>query len=282
MSIMYHTTVVLCQSLKIDLFTVHNIVGLSHGYCRVSTACITKCFQKAGMCSFSGCGDNDDYNGNDSYDEEFNNWMIIDDDLPIYHIMDDREIVDAVLEERKKEANSTFPGEDNDGDNDDEKEERMPIKKPEVLNAVDFLRRTLEENEIGDLYFTTLNEIKAKLLVALPQKQSVITNFFRNEMSQNEIITFQFWNYPNFIGTHWWNLQENSFVYTSDVSPEINFDVLFREGLNYRKEVTYTPRLLLTDLKDSFGVHHLQASGFERLEYAESLEKLLTLRDNYN
>ncbi|XKL60444.1 hypothetical protein PGB90_007501 [Kerria lacca] len=93
--------------------------------------------------------------------------------------MDDGEIADAVLEKRKKEAdNSTFPGKDNDGD-DDEEEERIPIKRPELLNAADLLRRALKENEIGDLYFITLNEIEAKLLAALPQKQSIITEFFR-------------------------------------------------------------------------------------------------------
>ncbi|KAK7582263.1 hypothetical protein V9T40_013708 [Parthenolecanium corni] len=110
-------------------------------------------------------------------------WVTIDDDLPVYHTrtMDDREIADAVLEGREKEANnSTFPGEDNDGDKgEEEEEERIPVKRPEVSNAVNLLRRALEENEVGDLYFTTLNEIEAKLLAALPQKQSVITDVFR-------------------------------------------------------------------------------------------------------
>ncbi|XKL61545.1 hypothetical protein PGB90_008602 [Kerria lacca] len=136
-------------------------------------------FSKSRKCSFSGYSDDYDYDENDSYDEEFNDWMTVDDDLPIYHMMDDGEIVNAVLEKRKKEAdNSTFPGEDNDGD-DDEEEERIPVKRPEILNAMDLLSRALEENEVGDLNFTTLNEIEAKLLAALPQKQSIITDFFR-------------------------------------------------------------------------------------------------------
>ncbi|XKL67113.1 hypothetical protein PGB90_010533 [Kerria lacca] len=203
---------------KINIFNAIHM--MFNAWNRVSTACITKCFRKAGMCSFSGCGDDDDYDGNDSYDEEFNDWITVDDDLPIYHTMEDGEIVDAVLEERKKESdNTTFPGEDNDGDDDDEEEEeeeeRKPIKKPKFLNAVDFLRRVLKENEIGYLYFTTINEIEAKLLVTLPQKQSVITDFLEIEI--------------------------------------------------FQKEVTYTPRLLLTDLKDSFGVCPQQSVLYDEI-----------------
>uniref|UniRef100_A0A8D9AW22 Protein misato n=2 Tax=Cacopsylla melanoneura TaxID=428564 RepID=A0A8D9AW22_9HEMI len=67
----------------------------------------------------------------------------------------------------------------------------------------------------------------------------------------SEIITLQFGQYSNFIGTHWWNLQEAGFDYTPDLISDINHDVLFREGLNHRKEVTFTPRMLLVDLKGS-------------------------------
>lgn len=69
----------------------------------------------------------------------------------------------------------------------------------------------------------------------------------------SEIVTLQFGHYSNFIATHWWNLQESSFVYTSDpaIPKEINHDVLFREGQNRAREVTYTPRLVACDLKGS-------------------------------
>uniref|UniRef100_A0A1B6G8Y2 Protein misato n=1 Tax=Cuerna arida TaxID=1464854 RepID=A0A1B6G8Y2_9HEMI len=69
----------------------------------------------------------------------------------------------------------------------------------------------------------------------------------------NEIITLQFGHYSNFIGTHWWNCQEAGFEYIPDTPSEINHDVLFREGQTSRGEVTYTPRLLLVDLKGSLG-----------------------------
>ena len=68
-----------------------------------------------------------------------------------------------------------------------------------------------------------------------------------------EVLTLQFGHYSSFIGTHWWNLQESSFCYdlTDSSQQEINHDILFREGVNLRGERTYTPRLLVFDLKDS-------------------------------
>lgn len=55
-------------------------------------------------------------------------------------------------------------------------------------------------------------------------------------MSTREVITFQFGNYSNYIGAHWWNIQEAGFNYdpTSAIPSDINHDVLFREGQDYR------------------------------------------------
>ncbi|CAK9805721.1 Protein misato [Anthophora quadrimaculata] len=72
-------------------------------------------------------------------------------------------------------------------------------------------------------------------------------------MTSREILTIQLGHYSNFIGTHWWNLQETNFSYNPDNPSEINHDVLYREGENFKKQVTYTPRLLLVDLKGAFG-----------------------------
>lgn len=69
-----------------------------------------------------------------------------------------------------------------------------------------------------------------------------------------EIITVQIGNYASFVGTHFWNLQEKS-------SPdEINQSVLFSENSDH----IWTPRLLLIDLKDSFGTLGLQNSNIKR------------------
>ncbi|XP_066245946.1 protein misato [Euwallacea similis] len=70
-------------------------------------------------------------------------------------------------------------------------------------------------------------------------------------MPTREILTFQFGHYSNFIGTHWWNIQEAGFEYNPSLPSEIDHDVLFREGLTPQGRVTYTPRLLLVDLKGS-------------------------------
>ncbi|KAF6027452.1 MSTO1 [Bugula neritina] len=73
-----------------------------------------------------------------------------------------------------------------------------------------------------------------------------------------ETVTFQIGHLSNFVGAHWWNLQEASFVYegsgSSGEKAEINHDVTFREG-----EVTYTPRLISVDLSEA--LHCLKQEG---------------------
>ncbi|KAG0720520.1 Protein misato 1 [Chionoecetes opilio] len=80
-------------------------------------------------------------------------------------------------------------------------------------------------------------------------------------MSQTtrELITLQVGHHANFIGTHWWNLQEASFIYSTTASTDINHDFLFREGITSQRQETYTPRLLAIDLKGS--LHSLPAGG---------------------
>ena len=70
-------------------------------------------------------------------------------------------------------------------------------------------------------------------------------------MTTREIFTLQFGHYSNYIGAHFWNIQELSFDYTGTGKTECNHDVLYREGQTANGEVTYTPRLLLADLKGS-------------------------------
>ncbi|XP_028159255.1 protein misato [Ostrinia furnacalis] len=70
-------------------------------------------------------------------------------------------------------------------------------------------------------------------------------------MATREILTLQFGHYTNYIGAHFWNTQELSFDYTGLKKTEVNHDILYREGENGKGETTYTPRLLLADLKGS-------------------------------
>ncbi|XP_060861222.1 protein misato isoform X1 [Metopolophium dirhodum] len=105
--------------------------------------------------------------------------------------------------------------------------------------------------------------------------------------STREIITLQFGHYSNFIGTHFWNLQEASFTYEENNKPlEICHDVLYREGVNLKGEVTYTPRMLCVDLKNSFyqlpdvhrGLYDLNCSNIDE-EILNSSTKIQTIQE---
>ena len=68
-----------------------------------------------------------------------------------------------------------------------------------------------------------------------------------------EIVTLQIGGYSNYVGTHWWNIQEASFVYDEkNIETELDHDVLFRAGHNSR-DVTFTPRLVFVDFNKSLG-----------------------------
>ncbi|KAG9293707.1 hypothetical protein G9A89_019044 [Geosiphon pyriformis] len=72
----------------------------------------------------------------------------------------------------------------------------------------------------------------------------------------HEIITLQFGEFPNFVGTHFWNTQEAYFTYDDTLAqeePEILHDVMFRTGITPRGIETYSPRLMIFDLKGGFG-----------------------------
>ncbi|KAH9518537.1 Protein misato 1 [Bulinus truncatus] len=93
-------------------------------------------------------------------------------------------------------------------------------------------------------------------------------------MSSHEVISLQLGHYSNFVGTHWWNLQESAFVYDPKVleeyPKEVDHDVLFREGKTYKGDVTYTPRLILFDLNNSLGTLKKDGSLYD-VETEESI-----------
>ncbi|KAF7279811.1 hypothetical protein GWI33_006733 [Rhynchophorus ferrugineus] len=70
-------------------------------------------------------------------------------------------------------------------------------------------------------------------------------------MTSREILTLQLGHYANFVGAHWWNLQEQSFDYHGAQPSQVDHDVLYREGRTLKGQTTFTPRLLLVDLKGS-------------------------------
>ncbi|KAG0229439.1 mtDNA inheritance, partitioning of the mitochondrial organelle [Actinomortierella wolfii] len=78
----------------------------------------------------------------------------------------------------------------------------------------------------------------------------------------HEIVTLQFGHYANYVGTHFWNTQEGHFSYEQPNEDEyeenkaqelLNHDCLYRVGETHRGEATYTPRVLIYDLKGGFG-----------------------------
>lgn len=85
----------------------------------------------------------------------------------------------------------------------------------------------------------------------------------------NEIISLQFGNYSNYVGAHFWNIQESNFVYSGGDSsvkvPDINHDVLFREGINNQNRITFTPRMVLYDLKENINVFR-NADGVKKVQ----------------
>ncbi|XP_053671958.1 protein misato [Anopheles nili] len=75
-----------------------------------------------------------------------------------------------------------------------------------------------------------------------------------------EVLTFQLGNYSNYIGTHWWNIQESSFNYDPNAEPsEIDHAVLYREGQTRQRQTTFTPRVLMVDLNGT--LKHIPRSG---------------------
>uniref|UniRef100_UPI00358E7D10 protein misato homolog 1 isoform X2 n=1 Tax=Myxine glutinosa TaxID=7769 RepID=UPI00358E7D10 len=83
-----------------------------------------------------------------------------------------------------------------------------------------------------------------------------------------EVVTVQLGNYANFVGSHWWNLQEEYLCNGSQAlkHAEINNNVLFREGLAMHGRPKYTPRVVLLDLKGSLGSLKQEEDAYQRTQ----------------
>ncbi|KAK4575083.1 mtDNA inheritance, partitioning of the mitochondrial organelle [Recurvomyces mirabilis] len=69
----------------------------------------------------------------------------------------------------------------------------------------------------------------------------------------HEVITLQFGQQANYLGTHYWNIQESYFTYAGQEESPVDHDISFRPGIGANGEETYSPRTLLYDLKGAFG-----------------------------
>ncbi|KAL2633362.1 hypothetical protein R1flu_004841 [Riccia fluitans] len=86
-----------------------------------------------------------------------------------------------------------------------------------------------------------------------------------------EILTLQIGGYANFVGSHFWNFQdeilglrEAGFEDPMIPTHGLNMDVLYRQGETRERQATYTPRLLSIDLRGSSGAVNPSGSLYER------------------
>ncbi|CAL9228245.1 unnamed protein product [Arabidopsis halleri] len=75
-----------------------------------------------------------------------------------------------------------------------------------------------------------------------------------------EIVTIQVGEFANFVGSHFWNFQDELLGLASDPESDpifrnhnLDMDVLYRSGETLQGVATYTPRLLSVNLKGSLG-----------------------------
>ncbi|GLT66210.1 hypothetical protein SLA2020_385900 [Shorea laevis] len=75
-----------------------------------------------------------------------------------------------------------------------------------------------------------------------------------------EIVTIQVGGFANFIGSHFWNFQDEMLGLAADPTADsmfktqnLNMDVLYRTGETQQGTLTYTPRLLSVDFHGSLG-----------------------------
>ncbi|CAL8098988.1 unnamed protein product [Orchesella dallaii] len=73
-----------------------------------------------------------------------------------------------------------------------------------------------------------------------------------------EIITFQVGNYANFVGAHFFNLQDPNI--NPDYETDFSHQVFWREGRNLQKQKVLTPRVLMFDLKANWGNAFIRSS----------------------
>ncbi|KAG8478309.1 hypothetical protein CXB51_028035 [Gossypium anomalum] len=75
-----------------------------------------------------------------------------------------------------------------------------------------------------------------------------------------EIVTVQVGSFANFIGSHFWNFQDEMLGLAADPygdpvfkTQSLNMDVIYRTGETHQGTTTYTPRLLSIDFQGSLG-----------------------------
>ncbi|KAJ1954268.1 mtDNA inheritance, partitioning of the mitochondrial organelle, partial [Dipsacomyces acuminosporus] len=85
----------------------------------------------------------------------------------------------------------------------------------------------------------------------------------------HEVITLQFGENANYVGTHFWNTQEANITDSDELYPV----VFYREGSGKQYRQKHTPRLLLFDKPGNFGSLGQEelASGGDAADQADAL-----------
>ncbi|KAI7366752.1 tubulin nucleotide-binding domain-like protein [Hortaea werneckii] len=89
----------------------------------------------------------------------------------------------------------------------------------------------------------------------------------------HEIVTLQFGQQANYIGTHYWNTQESYFTYAGQDESPINHDKSFRPGVGADGSETYSPRTLIYDLKGAFGTLRRENALYELQQQEQSVQE---------
>ncbi|GAB1737899.1 hypothetical protein NU219Hw_g2371t1 [Hortaea werneckii] len=89
----------------------------------------------------------------------------------------------------------------------------------------------------------------------------------------HEIVTLQFGQQANYIGTHYWNAQESYFTYAGQDESPINHDKSFRPGVGADGSETYSPRTLIYDLKGAFGTLRRENALYELQQQERSVQE---------
>ncbi|KAJ7307368.1 hypothetical protein JRQ81_009381 [Phrynocephalus forsythii] len=76
-----------------------------------------------------------------------------------------------------------------------------------------------------------------------------------------EVVTLQLGPYAGSVGAHWWRIQEALLCCGSAAEESLCHNVLFRAGKTPHGQETYTPRLILTDLKGNLSSFQQKGSS---------------------
>ncbi|CAK5270363.1 unnamed protein product [Mycena citricolor] len=98
---------------------------------------------------------------------------------------------------------------------------------------------------------------------------------FRSAVIMREILYIQAGTPANYVGTHFWNTQESYLAGDEAAAQNIDHEVSFREGFNWKGESILCPRLLAFDYKARFGTLNQANALGEIAEEAEDIDSSL-------